>query len=223
MFDPLKHLSSMIVGPAGALLFLFFFLPWVTVSCSGTNLIDASGYDLASGNALDEAEAEFADLDSMFTEDFESTEGVTITPSAGTITTDNATAESEVLDADAVVWLILVGAVITLGALAARYYAGIGGVAAGIAYVFAGIMGMAAFLMKYMDLEDLRDAVNDANNEGGGMSFTIVDFSYEIGFYLTGLALVLIIIAGLLAILIEPAAETTGQPPPPPDFTPSWE
>ncbi|MBK8985998.1 MAG: FHA domain-containing protein [Chloroflexi bacterium] len=41
-----------ISGPAALLVLLFFFLPWVTVSCSGQPLGQFTGYDLAVGAPL---------------------------------------------------------------------------------------------------------------------------------------------------------------------------
>lgn len=41
--------GNYISGPAAVLVLLFFFLPWVTVSCNGQPLGQFSGYDLAAG------------------------------------------------------------------------------------------------------------------------------------------------------------------------------
>ncbi|MBP6471264.1 MAG: FHA domain-containing protein [Chloroflexi bacterium] len=41
--------GNYISGPAAVLVILFFFLPWVTVSCNGQPLGEFSGYDLAAG------------------------------------------------------------------------------------------------------------------------------------------------------------------------------
>ena len=42
-----KQLSGFIAGPGGFLLLVFFFLPWISVSCSGNTLIEAKRFNEA--------------------------------------------------------------------------------------------------------------------------------------------------------------------------------
>lgn len=45
-------LSSVFSAPAALVILLCFFLPWVTVSCGGQNLVSMSGLDLAGGKEI---------------------------------------------------------------------------------------------------------------------------------------------------------------------------
>lgn len=45
--------GKLISTPAASLIILFFFLPWVTVSCGGQELATLSGMDLAAGPEVD--------------------------------------------------------------------------------------------------------------------------------------------------------------------------
>jgi hypothetical protein len=53
-------LSAYISGPAGLFLFIFFFIPWVSITCAipffldETSVMNASGYELATGQSADE-------------------------------------------------------------------------------------------------------------------------------------------------------------------------
>ena len=52
----MSFLSSRISVSAAILIGIAFFLPWITVSCSGVSET-ASGFDLATGVSVDEASA----------------------------------------------------------------------------------------------------------------------------------------------------------------------
>ena len=45
--------GKFISATAALVVLLFFFLPWVTVSCSGEEITDLSGYELAAGTEVD--------------------------------------------------------------------------------------------------------------------------------------------------------------------------
>ncbi len=47
--------GKVISGPAAVLIVVFFFLPWITVSCNGQPVGEFSGYHLASGTAPEES------------------------------------------------------------------------------------------------------------------------------------------------------------------------
>jgi hypothetical protein len=50
-----------ISGPAALFILLFFFLPWIIVSCNGTPIGELSGYDLARGSLADGDRLEMGD------------------------------------------------------------------------------------------------------------------------------------------------------------------
>jgi hypothetical protein len=44
-----------LIGPAGAAAFLLFFLPWISVSCQGQQIMSVSGWNLAAGSVVSTA------------------------------------------------------------------------------------------------------------------------------------------------------------------------
>ncbi len=62
----IRSVSSLISGPAAFFILIAFFLPWITISCSGTELVDASGYEMATGIKVDDevsSETDSSDTD----------------------------------------------------------------------------------------------------------------------------------------------------------------
>jgi hypothetical protein len=191
----LKYLSSFIAGPAGVILILLFFLPWVTISCTGVK-IEASGYDLATGNALDELEQLATDLATGFTTGIDQELGGESSFSFDTpATTENTEATG----------------VAALGAVALRFSITQSSQLAGIIYLMAGILGLAIQLVKYFDLQDLKRELESQTAGEQPFGISIIEFSYEPAWWLTMVALAAIIIAGLVVFLIEqapPASQT---------------
>ena len=219
----LDKIGALISGPSGLLILIFFFLPWVNLSCSmplmgESTLVDASGYDLATGNAYKEAEKNLTGgtLDSSLGAD------------SGMITlSDDIDSEDSfnTLKAHASVWLVALAGLFVIVIAVLHFAQVVPPMAAGVGYTFAGIFGLAALTLKYMGLEELADDVAKANEEIATQSaadgtfeagFTLadpLDFSYQFAFYGTTFFLVILIITGLMVIFLAPQAATpTTQP-----------
>jgi len=54
-------LSSLISGPAAVIVFLAFFMPWITVECSGQEIGTSSVYEIATGSSDVEDTTEYND------------------------------------------------------------------------------------------------------------------------------------------------------------------
>lgn len=216
-----KYLSSFIAGPAGVLVVLFFFLPWVTLSCSGGFEVEASGYDLATGKAADKLENIATDLGNSITGGFNGMEG----SSGLTFESSEVSAEDQVeetaLNADASVWLILIVGLASVGITGARVYSDLSLSVIGGLWVGVGLMGLIVQIIKYTDLQDLKHEI-EAQNSTEMLGF-LLRFEYNTAWWLSLLALGLIIIGGLVALVIEPGL---GQAPHRPtlgeDDIPDW-
>lgn len=248
----IKSLSSFISGPAGIFVVLFFFLPWITVSC-GEDIeegdfdlglpsfkVEASGLDLATGNAKDDLEEQVLGLSegvmAGFDDfDFDESSGTTTTPiepSEGLDTNEEETA----LDADPLVWGILlvgIGAIIMAGI---RFMLPDLSIVSGIVYILLGMIGIGIQIMKYFDLEEFSDDLKAAQEEADQIA--LITMSYNSAWWLTMVALFAIIIGGLIALLLDdqlaPQPQTASRSrfdlpsppspklPPDDDELPSW-
>lgn len=149
-----KGISS---SAAVVILIAFFFMPWITVSCSGTS-VSVTGYEIASGN----------------------------------VNTDlNTNSYAQDYDGDAVVYLIPLAAGAVLLVFVLRNSRIITrGIAASLYYLL-GIVGIAAQGIEYLSLQN---ELTDARNQG-----VLVDLQYELGWWITLLALGAILFSGYLA------------------------
>ena len=202
----MKSISSLIAGPVGVIVVLFFFLPWVTISCAGGFKIEASGMDLARGSALDEFEDQVTTTAEGFVSGFEDFENFD-DGSSGSIEFDPTNesslppTEETALDADPLVWLILLAALLTVGIAVAHYMFPELKVVAGFVYVILGAIALGVQIFKYFDLQDLKSELESAQTAEGG--FVFVNMSYSVWWWLTMLGLFAIVVAGLIAFLIE--------------------
>lgn len=198
-----KYLSAFIAGPAGFLVILFFFLPWVTISCTGGFDIEASGYDLASGNARDELEEMSTDIANTATGFTEGLPEGSVT--VGEEDTTTTTTEDTALDSDPKLWLILLAGFMTLGAVALRLFSASSIILVGLVLVIVGGVGLGVQLIKYFDLQDLKHEIEESQTSPElSMGFS-VRFEYNVAWWLTLLSLATIVIAGLVALVIESA------------------
>jgi hypothetical protein len=216
----LKQLSSFIAGPAGLVVILFFFLPWVTISCSGGAYeIEATGLDLATGDVIDQIEQDTQSTASMMDAGLE-TEGTTeadISFSGGDLEADEVFTEA--LDTDNRLWLILVAGFIAAGLAIGRAALAMTNPnspdlrpIAALVYIFVAVIGLGVQLIKYLALEDLRNEFKNAPEAMASMS-------YEIGFWITLIALFGILVGGLVALIIEgPATDQAPRSSPEPSL-----
>lgn len=229
----MKNLSGFIVGPGALLVMVFFFLPWFTISCSNVEM-QASGFDMATGESRDKLD-EFGeevvtatgDFSSSFDAGFESESDGGFTEDiagegTGDISINQNDEEAQELEADPMLWGILLVAVVALGLIAVRFmdvnlYPAAW---AGTTYIVLGGVGLVIQFIKYLGLEDnIADPINDAASQSGG--FVPFEFSYEAGFYLVGLGLLIIIVGGIIAFF-EPK-EAPVMRPAVPDAPMPWE
>ena len=204
-----KSLSGFIAGPVGVILVLFFFLPWVTISCAGSFDIAASGMDLATGNALDEFEEQVTSLSDGLTDGLTSDFGEFDDGSSGSIdfgSDDTSISDAETdtaLDADPLIWLILIAAVATAAIAGARLFMPMMSemrLLSGISYVALGLIALSVQVVKYFDLQDLK---SDIETQQAAEGFTFITMSYSAWWWLTMFGLFAIVVAGLIAILLE--------------------
>ncbi len=202
----MKSISSLIAGPIGVIVALFFFLPWVTISCAGGFEIEASGMDLARGSALDELEDQAGAMTEGLVSGFEDFENFD-DGSSGSIEFDTTNesslspTEETALDSDPLVWLILLAALLTAGIAVAHYMFPELKDVAGFIYVILGAIALGVQIFKYFDLQDLKSELEAAQATEGG--FIFITMSYSVWWWLTLLGLFAIVVAGLIAILIE--------------------
>jgi hypothetical protein len=114
------------------------------------------------------------------------------------------------LDADPLIWLILIAALATAGIAGARLYMPEMTemrLIAGISYVALGLIGLGVQVVKYFDLQDLKSEIEA---EQAAEGFTFITMSYSAWWWLTMFGLFAIVIAGLIAILLED--QLTKQP-----------
>lgn len=199
----MKSVSSLIAGPVGVIIALFFFLPWVTISCAGGFEIEASGMDLARGSALDELEDQASSMTEGLISGFEDFDD----GSSGSIEFDPTNesslspTEETALDADPLMWLILLAALLTAGIAVAHYMFPELKLITGFVYVILGAIALGVQIFKYFDLQDLKSELEAAQAAEGG--FIFITMSYSVWWWLTLLGLFAIVVAGLIAILIE--------------------
>lgn len=220
----LKSLSSFIAGPAGVFLVLFFFLPWITISCAeGLEFdedvsgfpslkVEASGLDLATGNAKDDLERQVLSLSGGFDTgvddfNFDNTDGVTTTSpsSSGGFDTEE---EDTALDADPLVWGILLAGIGAIALAGIRFMMPNLSIISGIIYIVLGVMGLAIQITKYFDLQNFSDDLKASQESAGDIAY--ITMSYNAAWWLTMLGLCTIVIAGLIALLLED--QLTPQP-----------
>jgi hypothetical protein len=218
----MKSIGNFLAGPGGLFVLLFFFMPWITMNCSGVEFIEASGADLASGIdednlSLDESELGFDE--SMF----EGAEGF----EEGEITFESEFTGSEdgenpsFFDADAILYIFpIIGIIAILVAgfsffepRMANLYTSVGG------YILPSLLGLAVLVYKYLqisgDMDDL-NAQAAADSTGLGVTLEIIQLNYEAGWWMTGFGLVAIFIGGVVVFLFADEGKKTAAPIPQP-------
>lgn len=220
-FNFMKIASSIVAGPVGLLILLFFFLPWVTISCSTegfTGLIpeadssgapssdtkvEASGLKLATGDAYDETLDLLTGGTASMLGDFETEGNGELSINTGDVSSD-APNELKALDADPTLWIIPLAGLIALSIAALRFFAPFSSVIAGGTYLLLGIVALGVQIIKYFDLRDLKEQIEKPVDG----SVSLIEFTFNEAWWLTLVGLFLIIVAGLIAILFEtvPAA-----------------
>lgn len=213
-FNFMKVASSILAGPVGLLVLVFFFLPWITISCStqgfgpAPDAVKASGFELATGDAYDEviemltgSTAMLGDLGSQAT-------GSTSSPSPS----DEVPAELKALDTDPTLWLIPLAGLIALVVAGLRFFMPVSSIIAGGTYLLVGIVGLGVQIMKYFDLRDLEKNLEKPIDAA---TPSLIRFSFNDVWWYTMIGLGLLIVAGLVAILFETIAEDS-----PPTFSP---
>lgn len=198
-----KQLSTFIAGPAGFIILLFFFLPWITISCSGAEILDASGLALADG--VDENDFKF-NTDELGLDEsmFEGEESIEFDSSFQPENPELS--ESSFLDADAKLYLIpiigLLGVIVAIvGFFEPRFlntYTVIGGL------LLPSLLGGIIMLLKYLEISGDMSDIEEALLAESGLN--VIQLSYQAGWWLTLLGLVGLFAAGAVAFLAE------GQP-----------
>ncbi len=205
-----KQISSLIAGPAGFIVLIFFFLPWITVSCSGQELIEASGLDLAQGVDDNDVQVDLADfgMDESAFEDLEIEGGGELTfeddvfnepmISVGDTGTEGA---GFLEDGDAKLYFLPLIGLIALALVAGVYfeprllnmYTAIGG------YMLPAGIGLIVMLVKYIEISnDMDDLAAQAAADG---SLNLITSQYQFGWWMTVLALLSLFAAGVVAFL----------------------
>ncbi len=202
-----RQLTTFIVGPAGFVILIFFFLPWITVSCSGTEILDASGMKLASGVEENDFEVDASNFgldESMF--EGSGLEGSGDIEFDSTLEVDDPGVEASFLDADAKLYLLPIIGMLALVIGAGSYFEPrllnsvtvIGGL------ILPSLIGVIIMLIKYIQISgDMSDIEEQSIAEGG---INLIQLSYQPGWWLTILGLLAVFGAGALAFLTE------GQP-----------
>lgn len=216
----MQKLSAIIGAPSGVLLLMFFFLPWITLSCEATgvgseNLVTASGMDLATGDAYTELEEGLSDADSSVSsafgaDEFFTEDGITLEPTTDdSFTTDASlsldesdTDESfDVFKADGRLWLVPMAGLVAVIVAGLSFSGMLPSIGSGAAYVLASVFAFAVYILKYMDLQDFADDLETASVASAGTAAFVL--KYEAGFYFTAAALFGIFAAGCVAILFD--------------------
>lgn len=217
----LKRISSLIAGPGGALLLLFFFLPWVSVSCLGNDIITVSGYDFANGADEDNVNFDFSSFgmeENLFGEmppdaEFE------ISPEDFVFSETEMETEDSFLEANALFWLIPIFALMIVAFAGISYFeTKIANLWTGmLVYMLPALVVFGLMLAKYIEISgDIDDAETQAAADGMAGA---IQASYEIGWWLTGLTLLAIFGAGVMLFLSteeSPAIASAAPPQPPP-------
>ncbi|NJL92281.1 MAG: hypothetical protein HC915_00435 [Anaerolineae bacterium] len=223
----LRRLSSILAGPAGLVILLFFFLPWVTVSCAGTDFLEGSGYDLAQG--FDEDNIAVVDFSELGLPQDASAEGEASL-------TLSQTDDGNAFEADAFLYLIPAFGVFAalLAGLSIFEVRIINTVTALGLLVLPGLLGLGLMALKYSALDSDVDQMNeeamaaqqatspeDAQSmeqfellTGQALSSTLgVQLELEIGWWATVLGLVGLFVAGVMGFLAPPESVLQAQAP----------
>ena len=207
-----KQLSGFIAGPGGFLLLVFFFLPWISVSCSGNTFIEASGMDLATG--VDEGDIKLDFNEAMFEDfgdfgygygEFDPGYGYgEFDPGYGEINVGADTSGESFLDeADPKLFLIPMIGLVALGwAMVGFVQENVLNTITGIGlYIIPALIGGGIMVLKFVQIEsDMNDLEAEQAAQGG---FEIVALNYEAGWWISGFSLLAIFIAGAIIFLGE--------------------
>ncbi|MCB9436929.1 MAG: hypothetical protein H6673_08040 [Anaerolineales bacterium] len=223
-FNFMKIASSVVAGPVGLLVLLFFFLPWVTISCStegftglipeadssglpsSDSKVEASGLKLATGDAYDETLDLLTGGTASMLDGFEATGNGELSIETGDVSGD-APNELKALDADPTLWLIPLAGLIALSIAGLRFFSPFPPIIAGGTYLLLGIVALGVQIIKYFDLRDLKEQIEKPVDG----SLSLIEFTFNEAWWLTMVGLFLIIVAGLVAILLETAPEPANQ------------
>lgn len=231
-----QRLSAVIGAPSGILLLMFFFLPWVTLSCEAVgggsdDLVNANGLDLATGDAYDSLETNIAEAgtsvssafgaEDLFSSDgsipLEPTTDDSFTTDASLSFEDSDTDESfDVFKADARLWLIPIAGLIALVVAGMSFSGMLPSIASGAVYILASVFAFAAYILKYMDFQDFTDELESTNVASAGTAS--FELNFEAGFYLTVAAIFGIFAAGCVAILFDDLMQKPKAPTALPDI-----
>lgn len=224
-----KQLSAFIATPSGLLLLVFFFIPWITVSCDAgplgeEDISSSSGYALATGNAYDQFEdglieaylngAGLVGAEDVFSDPTLFPEGneLSLDDIMATDDTVSDTADPESLDAlraDSTLWVLPVVALLVLLIGVASFTDLLPAIGSGVVYLLGAIGGIAVLALKFMDLQDFATELAEQTAPEEDIVFAL---QYEAGFYLTAFALIGIFVAGVIAILFDAAPAPTRKP-----------
>lgn len=223
----LKKLLNLIAGPVGGLVILLFFLPWVSVSCSGGDfigggeqtLVKGSGYDLAQG--FDNSNVKVVE-DTLGLE-FDETEGNSdLSFNSGDAVGFTENGEDSEFQADPLMYLFpLIG-------LLAIIAAGIGWIETRLInpitsfglYIVPTVLGLILLLYKYISLSDEIDTANAlinteqaAQSEGFALTLELLKLNIEYGWWLSGVGLLVLLVIGIILFVYqESGGNLTGQP-----------
>lgn len=164
----MSFLSSRISVSAAILIGIAFFLPWITVSCSGVSET-ASGFDLATGVSVDEASAVGGESESW-----------------------------------PYLWVVPLGALVTLYAAYQRSSSGDSVAARATTKLIYYVAGGASLLAHVVFYFDLRSDISEAEEMSAGM----IQVSYESGWWLSLLASIAII--AVAAYLVDRDPDPSG-------------
>lgn len=256
VFIMLEKLSAYISGPAGLFLFIFFFIPWVSITCTipffldDTSVMNASGYELATGQSADELAQRSCELalneggslaglaspenlgpefsealggtgtvdiadevlqscdDITFDEFFAATDSGTTSSTDPLAVADSATTDDldpaafDPIQADALLWVIPLVALLALVVAGVRFAGLLDGMLAGTALILLTIGGAAVLTLKYMEFQDLRDylqtATETTDEETGITVGGVANLNYEPGWYVAILSLLVMFVAGVI-------------------------
>lgn len=225
-FNFMKIASSIIAGPVGLLVLLFFFLPWVTISCSTDSFaglvpeaetegfpsadteVKASGLEMATGDAYDEAMDMMTGGASSMLGDLETSGNGEISVNSPEVSGE-APNELKALDADPMLWIIPIAGLIALVIAGLRFASPISPIIAGGIYLLLGIVSLGVQIIKYFDLRDLKETLEKPVDG----SISLIEFTFNEAWWLTMVGLFLLIVAGLVAILFETAPAAAEETP----------
>jgi hypothetical protein len=219
----LKQLASMLAGPSGLLILIFFFLPWVSVSCEGASetgsdetIFTASGQDLAQGVDQDDFNSELTEGLEQTTESAFSDIGddsITFESSSSPdLSSEFSNGEDSAFDADALLYLIpmigLFGLVTAaIGFFETRFL----NLFTGAGLLLApGLLGGLLLIWKYMQMAgEISDANSSASQPSTDGSFTfgptpVIKLDIEYGFVLVFIGLAGLFIAGVMVMMAGP-------------------